>query len=76
MKEIKYWRSRNIKDTKGENVTTDINGLFRFLHKDRYRVPNKQAIPVWAPVTFDGPRSAKTVQELYCLVLDIDDGLR
>jgi hypothetical protein len=76
MKEIKYWRSRNIKDTKGENVRTDINGLFRFLHKDRYRIANKQDIPVWAPVTFSGTRSAKNVQDIYCLVLDIDDGLR
>ncbi len=76
MRKIKYWRSRNIKDTKGENVETDIQGLFSFLHKTRLRVPNKQQIPVWAPVTFSGNRAARNVEKIHCLVLDIDDGLK
>jgi hypothetical protein len=76
MRKIKYWRSRNIKDTKGENIETDIQGLFSFLHKCRYNIPSKQQIPVWAPVTFNGTRAARNVQDIHCLVLDIDDGLK
>ncbi len=72
---IKYWRSRNIMDTKGENVECTVKQLFSFLHKSRLNVSSKNKIPVWAPVSFRGTRSAANVENIYCMVFDIDDGL-
>ena len=72
---IKYWRSRNIMDTRGENVECTVKQLFSFLHKSRLHVPSKNKVPVWAPVSFKGTRSAANVENIYCMVFDIDDGL-
>ena len=75
-KTIKYWRSKNILDTKGEVVTCTVADMFKFLHHTRFNVPSKNKIPVWAPVSFTGTRSASNVDMVYCLVLDIDDGYK
>ena len=73
---ITYWRSRSIYDTKGQVVHTTIENMFKFLFHTRFNVPQKDKIPVWSPVHFDGKRSKANAKLVYAMVFDIDCGYK
>lgn len=75
MEKIKYWRSRNILDTRGQNIESTVLDFFKFVGASRLNVPSKDKVPVWAPVTYRGTRCTANVENIYFMVFDIDDGL-
>jgi predicted RNA-binding Zn-ribbon protein involved in translation (DUF1610 family) len=66
---------RHCRDTFPTDHLVSVGELFEKLTTFR-RAPRggKDYLPAWIPARFDGKRSKKTVIEVSCFVLDIDDG--